>query len=196
LASSQGNLKELKAKDQMVQSLEAQIQTLQTQLAQVRQEANDNSNQLAGLKTKLEESQKSLSSAQQRLGAASHEIERLNASRSQVASRPVSRPVEPAPPPQPAGNRTASRQPDPYPQPSSPPGPRRAAADTGVYETTRATSLYEDPSPSSRVVSQINKGTRINVVNSAGEWLEVRSRRGNPPGYIRADDARYVGASN
>jgi hypothetical protein len=45
------------------------------------------------------------------------------------------------------------------------------------------------------VISKIESGTRINVVGSTGGWLEVRSRRGNPPGYVRADDAREGGAN-
>ena len=171
LQSSQENLKELQAKDQMVQSLEKQLD-------QTRQDLKENSNQLAEVKTKLEESQKNLSLTQQRLTTAAHEIDRLNAGRSQGATRTVSRPAEPLPPP------------------ASPPTTPRRAAESGVYETTRATSVYEDPSPSSRVVSEISKGTRINVVGSAGDWLEVRSKRGNPPGYVRSGDARLVGKVN
>jgi len=30
------------------------------------------------------------------------------------------------------------------------------------------------------------------VVNSKGEWLEVHSRRGNPPGFIRRQDAKFL----
>jgi hypothetical protein len=29
-----------------------------------------------------------------------------------------------------------------------------------------------------------------------GEWLEVRSKHGKPPGFIRADDAMFVGKAN
>jgi len=29
-------------------------------------------------------------------------------------------------------------------------------------------------------------------VGSVGEWLEVRSKHGNPPGFIRRDDAMFV----
>jgi uncharacterized protein YgiM (DUF1202 family) len=65
-------------------------------------------------------------------------------------------------------------------------------AEAGVYETTRPTSVYENPSSGSTVISQIDKGTRINVVGSRGDWLEVRSKRGNPPGYVRSDDARQI----
>jgi hypothetical protein len=181
LLSSQANLKEIQAKDQMIQSLE-------TQLAQVRQELSNDSNQLSEAKTKLEEGEKNLSITQQRLNVATHEIERLNASRSQIPTRTASRPVDPFP-----SQTRASTSSQPLP-PVSQPSARRVA-ETGIYETTRATTVYEDPSPSSRVVSQIARGTRINVVSSSGDWLEVRSRRGNPPGYVRADDVRFVGRS-
>ncbi|HEX7233354.1 MAG TPA: SH3 domain-containing protein, partial [Candidatus Binatia bacterium] len=71
---------------------------------------------------------------------------------------------------------------------------RPAAA--GVYETVRETSVYDNPSPQGRVISQIRGGTRINVVSSGGNWLEVRSKHGNPPGYVRSDDARLVSRAN
>jgi hypothetical protein len=170
MLAAQANLKQLQAKDQIIQSQEAQI-------AQTRQQLNENSAQLAELKTKLEESQKEFSAVKQRLGTATREVDRLNASRSAATSR------------------TASRAPDT----SAPPPPPRAArgtADPGVYETTEATPVYENPSSSSRVVSQIGRGTRIHVVSSAGQWLEVRSTRGNPPGYVRAGDARPIGRAN
>jgi hypothetical protein len=164
--SAQANLKQLQAKEQMIQTQEAQ-------LAQTRQQLNESSQQFAEMKAKLDASQKELSLAQQRLSVAA----RPNTSRSPVAGR------------------TASRAPDtaaPLPRPTA---ARRTAA-SGVYETTRATSVYEDPSSSSRVISKIDSGTRINVVSSAGGWLEVRSRRGNPPGYVRSDDARQVGGAS
>jgi hypothetical protein len=46
------------------------------------------------------------------------------------------------------------------------------------------------------VLTQIAKGTQVNVVRSVGEWLEVRSKHGNPPGFIRVDDASFVGRAN
>ncbi len=167
--SSQANLKQLQAKEQM-------IQTQETQLAQTRQQLNENSNQLAEMKARLETSQKELSVAQQRLGLAARQADRPNAGRSPVVGRTASR----------APDTTAS-----LPQPV----PARTIA-AGVYETIRPTSVYEDPAPAARVISQIDGGTRINVVSSAGGWLEVRSKRGNPPGYVRSDDARLIGGVN
>jgi hypothetical protein len=162
--STQAFSKQLQAKNQMLQSQE-------TQLAQTRQQLNENSSQLAEMKTKLEESQKELLLTRQRVGAASRELDRLHANRSQSVTR------------------TASRAPDTA---RSLPAPVARTAEAGVYETTRPTSVYENPSSGSTVISQIDKGTRINVVGSRGDWLEVRSKRGNPPGYVRSDDARQI----
>ena len=169
LLSSQAYSKQLQAKDQTIQSQE-------TQLAQTRQQLNENSNQLAAIRTKLEENQKELAATQQRLGATTHQVDRSNASRSAVARRIASRPDTAAPLPQPVVARRATAP--------------------GVYETTRPTSVYENPSSAARVISQIDRGTRLNVVSSAGDWLEVRSKRGNPPGYVRSDDARPIGGAN
>lgn len=75
------------------------------------------------------------------------------------------------------------------------PGPSVASgrpANPRTYETIRPTTLFEKPSGSSRAVSNIGDGTKVNVVGSRGDWLEVRSRLGNPPGFIRRDDAKPV----
>jgi hypothetical protein len=79
----------------------------------------------------------------------------------------------------------------PAPSSASPRG-----ANPGIYEVLRATSVFEGPSGSSRVLASIPAGTRVNVVNSNGDWLEVHSKSGNPPGFIRRDDANLVGKSN
>jgi TolA-binding protein len=57
------------------------------------------------------------------------------------------------------------------------------------YETVRSTSVFEEPSASSRKVGSIPNGTKVRVVSSTGDWLEVRSKSGRPPGFIRQDDA-------
>ncbi|HSC41632.1 MAG TPA: SH3 domain-containing protein, partial [Candidatus Binatia bacterium] len=79
-----------------------------------------------------------------------------------------------------------------YPAPL-PPARRMEAA---VYETVHEASVYDNPSSQARVISQIRGGTRINVVSSAGDWLEVRSKHGNPPGYVRSNDARPISRTN
>ena len=68
----------------------------------------------------------------------------------------------------------------------------RRAGVGGIYQTTRSTTLFESPSASSQVIANIPGGTRIDVVNAKGDWLEVHSRRGNPPGFIRREDAAFL----
>lgn len=148
-----------------LQAKEQMLQTQETQLAETRKKLDDNTNQMTELKMKLEGSQKELAAAQQHVAQA-------RATERAVATRRSATPVS---------NAAAPISPAP-----------RRTADSGVYETTQATSVYENPSSTARVVSQISRGTRINVVNSTGAWLEVRSHHGNPPGYVRADDARPI----
>ena len=57
------------------------------------------------------------------------------------------------------------------------------------YQTVRSTSVFEEPSPSSRKVGSIANATKVRVVGSTDDWLEVRSKQGRPPGFIRRDDA-------
>lgn len=179
-------VKELQEKGERVQVLEAQLE-------EARKELSDSASQVAGLRAKLEGSQRDLATSQTRLSLLNREIERLRASRAQGVAKPASPSIRsetassPQPPIPPVEPKTA-------PQPS-PPTARRAA-DPGSYETLRPTSVHAGPSESSAVLSQIGSGTKVTVVGSVGDWLEVRSRHGNPPGFIRRDDAMYVGGQN
>jgi hypothetical protein len=67
------------------------------------------------------------------------------------------------------------------------------AADAGSYQVIRATSVFQEASPNSAKLASIPQGTKVNVVRSVGDWLEVRSKHGKPPGYIRREDATYMG---
>jgi uncharacterized protein YgiM (DUF1202 family) len=163
-------LAQLRDKDQKIQTLEAE-------LAQTRKELAQNSTQLVQLKNRLEESQKNLASTQQKLSRTVRESERLAANKAASATKTAPRPAEPSPP----ASRSAGA---------------RSAAELGVYQTIRPTSVYEEPSASSRVLSQINKGTRVNVVRSLGDWLEVRSKGNNPTGFVRRDDMTFLTKAN
>jgi uncharacterized protein YbaR (Trm112 family) len=167
IAEQQGLLKE---KDQRIQNLESQ-------LAQLRQDNQGTSRQIERMKAQLEERQKDLLAAQRKLTAANREVERLPASRAASAPRPpvstVDRPATPA------AMVSLSR-----------------ALEPRTYETVRSTPVYEGPASSARVVAQISKGTQITVIASGGGWLEIRSRHGKPPGFVRADDAMFVSRAN
>jgi hypothetical protein len=162
--------KALQEKDQKIESLEIQ-------LAQLRQEHQGSSSQIEDLTAKFEESQKELVSIRRKLVEANREAERL------ASSRIVSAPQSAA--------RTAD-----LPRPQASPQPSRRSSEAGTYETLRQTTVYEEPSTSARAVAQIGKGTEVTVVRSVGEWLEVRSKHGKPPGYVRPDDVRLLGRAN
>jgi len=66
----------------------------------------------------------------------------------------------------------------------------------GTYQIIRSTSVFEQPSDSSREVAVVTQGTRVVVVGSSGDWLEVRSKLGRPPGFIRRDDAMFIDRAN
>ena len=53
------------------------------------------------------------------------------------------------------------------------------------YQTVRSTSVFEEPSASSRKVGNIGNGTKVRVVGSTDDWLEVRSKQGRAPGFIQ-----------
>jgi TolA-binding protein len=181
-----------------VQLKERKIKSLESQLAQVQQNPAANS-RLAELETKLAEKQKELTEAQQKPTGASSEAERLAATK--VAPKAVPRQTEPA-----AAPRVATRPVEPSPparaaRPADPIPPASTAAakqggEPGSYETLRVTTVHEQPINSSRVVAQIDRGTVITVVRSTGDWLEVRSKHGNPPGFVRRDDAMLVARAN
>jgi hypothetical protein len=105
-----------------------------------------------------------------------------------------------APPPMeenPGRSAATAGSPAPMPPASAtrPPAPAvasRRTPDAGIYETVRATTVFEQPSASSRSVASIPPGTRVNVVSSTGSWLEVHSKSGKPPGFIRRGDAVFV----
>ncbi|HEY7217407.1 MAG TPA: SH3 domain-containing protein [Candidatus Binatia bacterium] len=162
-----------------LQEKDEKIETLEAQLAQLRQEHQGSTGQIEELKAKLQESQRDLNAARTKLSEANRELDRVVKNRSATAQRSVTRV-----PDQPRASASASSS------------PARRAAEPGLYETMRATSVHEQPAGSARIVNQIAKGTQVTVVRSIGDWLEIRSKHGNPQGYIRADDAILAGRSN
>ena len=55
----------------------------------------------------------------------------------------------------------------------------------GTYKITRSTQVYSEPSDTSRLIANIKPGIKINVVDSREGWLEIRSKHGRPPGFVR-----------
>ncbi len=59
----------------------------------------------------------------------------------------------------------------------------------GKFKITRPTAVYSGPSENSALITSIEPGIKINVVSSRGGWLEIRSKHGRPPGYVRQEAA-------
>jgi len=63
---------------------------------------------------------------------------------------------------------------------------------TGTYEITRSSRVHVAPSEFSESMGEIEPGVRVNVVNSKNGWLEIHSKHGRPPGFIRKEGARLA----
>ena len=95
-----------------------------------------------------------------------------------------------------SGNSMAlARQPatvETMPEPISDPRRKAPPHVQGAFQTVRPTAVFTAPSENSALVVSLGKGVRVNVVDSRDGWLEVRSKHGRPPGYIRQNDAERV----
>ena len=63
----------------------------------------------------------------------------------------------------------------------------------GTFETVRPTRVYGGPSENAPLITNIGPGMKLNVVDSSNGWLEVRSKHGRPPGFIRQEAAVRIG---
>jgi hypothetical protein len=65
---------------------------------------------------------------------------------------------------------------------------RRPGSSVGTsYEVVRSTRVFSEPNEGSRPLARVEAGMEINVIGARDDWLEVRSRHGRPPGFIRKD---------
>ena len=67
------------------------------------------------------------------------------------------------------------------------------AAAPGTYEVTRSTRVFAAPTEFAQQLGEIEPGLKVNVVNARDGWLEIHSKHGRPPGYIRGDTVARVG---
>jgi hypothetical protein len=67
------------------------------------------------------------------------------------------------------------------------------AAVAGTYEVTRSTRVFAAPTEFAQQVGEIEPGLKVNVVNARDGWLEIHSKHGRPPGFIRSDAVARVG---
>jgi chromosome segregation ATPase len=72
---------------------------------------------------------------------------------------------------------------------SKPPVLKAAPRLRGSFQTVRPAQVFSGPSENSALIANIGQGTRLNVVDSVDGWLEIRSKHGRPPGFIRQEAA-------
>lgn len=157
----------LDVKQKELQERDAKIDNLEKQLAKMRQQSQGAVNDLKKAQAGSEENRKKLADAKR-------EIERLSSARAVPASRATKRGAEP---------------------PLAPATTERRAERTGTYETVRPTMVFEGPATTAQILSRIAAGTEVTVVRTIGTWFEIRSKHGNPPGFVRADDVKVVRAN-
>jgi hypothetical protein len=166
---------QLVEQQQTIKEKDEKIKDLESQLAELHRGKQGTSQEIEQLKARLEKTQIDLVAAQNKLTGANREIARLSTSRIAPGPRPAARVIDPPP--------TVSARPGRTVEPRT-------------YETLRTTQIYEAPSNTARVIAQVGRGTQITVVSSASGWLEIRSKHGKPPGFIRADDAMFLSKAN
>ena len=62
----------------------------------------------------------------------------------------------------------------------------------GTYEITHPSRVYAGPTELSQAMGDIEPGVRVNVVGAKNGWLEIHSKHGRPPGFIRKEGARVL----
>ena len=60
----------------------------------------------------------------------------------------------------------------------------------GIYEVTQTSRVYAAPTETSQLLGDVEPGVKVNVVSAQDGWLEIHSKRGRPPGFIRKEAAR------
>jgi hypothetical protein len=66
-------------------------------------------------------------------------------------------------------------------------------AQAGTYEITQATRVFSAPTEFAQHIGDIEPGLKVSVVNARDGWLEIHSKHGRPPGFIRKEAAAKVG---
>jgi len=100
-------------------------------------------------------------------------------------------------PPAASETQPAQETPKPLNEPSRPnPIAKQEARIAGTYQITQASRVYAGPTESAQLIGEIEPGMKVNVVNNRDGWLEIHSKNGRPPGFIRREVAARVTGQN
>jgi hypothetical protein len=80
-------------------------------------------------------------------------------------------------------------------EPTSKAAPKVSPRLRGAFQTVRPAPVFSEPSENSALIAKLERGIKLNVVDSRGGWLEIRSKHGRPPGFIRQEAAVRIGSN-
>jgi hypothetical protein len=80
-------------------------------------------------------------------------------------------------------------------EPTSKPAPKVSPRLRGAFQTVRPAPVFSEPSENSALIAKLERGIKLNVVDSRDGWLEIRSKHGRPPGFIRQEAAVRMGSN-
>jgi predicted nucleic acid-binding Zn-ribbon protein len=66
----------------------------------------------------------------------------------------------------------------------------------GTYKVIQPGRVYAAPNELSRSIGDIQPGINVNVVHARDGWLEIHSKHGRPPGFIRREVAARIADQN
>lgn len=120
-----------------------------------------------------------------------------NAAKPLPQSAPAQKPApQPASPPSEVASADAPAKPAveaPAPVKDTPKKiPPAAVAAAVVYQVTQPTRVFAAPAEYAQQVGEIEPGLKVTVVNARDGWLEIHSKNGRPPGFIRSHTAARI----
>ncbi|MBI3304316.1 MAG: OmpA family protein [Deltaproteobacteria bacterium] len=72
--------------------------------------------------------------------------------------------------------------------------PEKREVPLGWYRVMVATPVRSEPRTNAEILTQLQRQTRVRVVRTVGDYLEVRSaKKDRPPGYVLRKDVLFVG---
>lgn len=67
---------------------------------------------------------------------------------------------------------------------------------SGTYEITQPSRVYAAPTEFATLIGDIKPGVKVFVADARDGWLEIHSKHGRPPGYIRQEIAAPIARQN
>jgi hypothetical protein len=66
----------------------------------------------------------------------------------------------------------------------------------GTYKVIQPSRVYAAPNELSRSLGDIEPGINVDVVDAREGWLEIHSKHGRPPGFIRREVAARLASTH